>query len=335
MNIIQSILTNTAAYKKRYNMTAVKGLVLHSVGCPQPKASVFVKNWNTADRTVCVHGFIDALTGDVYQTLPWETRAAHVGGSANNTHIGVEMCEPDCIKYTSGANFTCSDTSRAKTQVTTAYNAAVELFAYLCKEYGLDPTGKNVIISHSEAYTLGWGSNHGDPVHLWKGLSMSYTMDGFRKDVKAALAKITTGTTSVPDTTNDSLYRVQLGAYTVKTNADAMLTKVKAAGFTDAFVKNIGGLYKIQIGAYSVKTNADNMLAKVKAAGYTDAFITTNTSATVAASTVTASVKVDLTTIAKEVIAGKWGNGQDRIDKLTYAGYDASEVQKIVNSLMK
>ena len=27
----------------------------------------------------------------------------HGGGSSNNTHIGVEMCEPACIKYTGGA----------------------------------------------------------------------------------------------------------------------------------------------------------------------------------------------------------------------------------------
>ena len=32
-------------------------------------------------------------------------------------------------------------------------------------------------------------------------------------------------------------YRVQVGAYSVKANADAMLSKVKAAGFTDAFIK--------------------------------------------------------------------------------------------------
>ena len=32
-------------------------------------------------------------------------------------------------------------------------------------------------------------------------------------------------------------YRIQLGAFSVKSNADAMLKKVKAAGFTDAFIK--------------------------------------------------------------------------------------------------
>lgn len=36
-------------------------------------------------------------------------------------------------------------------------------------------------------------------------------------------------------------------------------------------------------------------------------------------------------TIAKEVIAGKWGNGADRIARLKRAGYDAAAVQREVN----
>ncbi|MBR2996624.1 MAG: peptidoglycan-binding protein, partial [Lachnospiraceae bacterium] len=43
----------------------------------------------------------------------------------------------------------------------------------------------------------------------------------------------------------------------------------------------------------------------------------------------------DLTAIAKEVIQGKWGNGQDRVNKLTAAGYDAAAVQTKVNELLK
>lgn len=38
--------------------------------------------------------------------------------------------------------------------------------------------------------------------------------------------------------------------------------------------------------------------------------------------------------IAKEVIAGKWGNGTERKNKLTAAGYDYSAIQKIVNKLL-
>lgn len=36
-----------------------------------------------------------------------------------------------------------------------------------------------------------------------------------------------------------------------------------------------GKLYRVQVGAYSVKANAEKQLAKVKAAGFTDAYITT------------------------------------------------------------
>lgn len=39
--------------------------------------------------------------------------------------------------------------------------------------------------------------------------------------------------------------------------------------------------------------------------------------------------------IAREVIQGKWGNGADRKNRLTNAGYDYNAVQKRVNELMK
>lgn len=38
--------------------------------------------------------------------------------------------------------------------------------------------------------------------------------------------------------------------------------------------------------------------------------------------------------IAKEVISGLWGNGQDRKQKLTNAGYNYEEIQKIVNNIL-
>lgn len=187
MKIIESILTKNPCYTAGRKIT-VKGLMLHSVGCPQPKASVFVNSWNKSSyNSACVHGFIDANDGIIYQTLPWNHRGWHGGGSSNNTHIGVEMCEPACIKYTGGSSFTCSDYATAKASVKRTYESAVELFAFLCKEYNLNPLGDGVIVSHREGCARGIASNHGDPEHLWNGLSMGYTMDGFRKDVKAAM----------------------------------------------------------------------------------------------------------------------------------------------------
>lgn len=234
MKIVEAILTKNPCYTAGKKIT-VKGLMLHSVGCPQPSAAVFIKNWNSAsyDRA-CVHAFIDGNDGTVYQTLSWNHRGWHGGGASNNTHIGVEMCEPACIKYIGGATFTCSDITEAKAVAKRTYEAAVELFASLCKEYSLDPLADGVIISHAEGYKRGIASNHGDPEHLWKQLNTGYTMDGFRKAVKAAM-KTETSTDSnenkeYPEKLASGYYRVrkawkdtksQLGAYRILSNAKA------------------------------------------------------------------------------------------------------------------
>lgn len=194
MQIEQKILTNNPCYKAGRRIT-VKGLMLHSVGIPQPKAENFIKNYNKPDATiVCVHAYIDGNTGEVYQTLPWNYKAWHCGkgdkgpgDSANGTHIGVEMCEPAGIRYTAGAKFTCSDRNAALEVVKRTYESAVELFAFLCKEFNLDPLKDGVIISHREGHARGVASGHEDPEHLWKGLDSGYTMDGFRRDVKEAM----------------------------------------------------------------------------------------------------------------------------------------------------
>lgn len=281
ISIVESYLTENPCYKENRGLK-VKGIMLHSVGCPQPKASVFVDSWNCASHSnSCVHAFIDGLTGVVSQTLPWEMRGWHCGagvsGSGNDTHIGVEMCEPDCIKYSGGATFTCSDKNRAIEIANRTYKTAVSLFAYLCNKFSLDPLADGVLISHSEGYKRGIASNHADPEHLWSQLGLNYTMDGFRADVKAALDGVSSS--SVPNTSDTvtEMYRVrknwedassQLGAYEVLDNA----IKACSDGY---YVFDSNGnvvysnvkveLYRVrkswedassQLGAYNVLSNA-------------------------------------------------------------------------------
>ena len=63
-------------------------------------------------------------------------------------------------------------------------------------------------------------------------------MDTFRTEVKRLLTESATPKPVTPTPAEPKkLYRVQVGAYSVKANADAMLAKVKAAGFADAFIK--------------------------------------------------------------------------------------------------
>ena len=149
-------------------------------------------------------------------------------------------------------------------------------------------------------------------------------------DLAEKVTKNLSGTaTSTPTTTTkkETLYRVQVGAYSVKNNADVQLKKVKAAGF-DTYMIKVGGLYKIQVGAYSKKENAEAMQKKLKAKGF-DAFI-----ATQSGSAVTTTSKKSIDSIAREVIRGDWGNGAEREKKLKAAGYDYNAVQKRVNELL-
>lgn len=138
-------------------------------------------------------------------------------------------------------------------------------------------------------------------------------------------AKVTANLSGSTSPTEGTLYRVQVGAYKNKANADAQLVHVKAAGF-DTYMVQVGGLYKIQVGAYREKANADNMMAKLKDAGF-DAFITTESGTSV-------STLKSMDEIAHEVIRGDWGNGADRRNRLTSAGYDYAAVQAKVNELL-
>ena len=45
-------------------------------------------------------------------------------------------------------------------------------------------------------------------------------------------------------------------------------------------------------------------------------------------------IKKSIDEVAQEVINGLWGNGEDRVNKLTVAGYNAQEVQNKVNELL-
>lgn len=232
MNLHKLFLTENECYKRGTKIT-VKGIMVHSTGANNPKLSRYVgpddgllgknpynNHWNTFNpggSQVCVHAFIGKLkdgTIATYQTLPWNHRGWHAGGSANNTHIGFEICEDG---LTDSAYFK------------KVYQEAVELCAYLCKEYSLDPL-KN-IICHSEGAKLGVASSHGDVMHWFP--KHGKNMDTFRAAVKAEMGKAAGTSSSQTETkteteTTAQLYRVrkswtdaksQIGAYKKLANA--------------------------------------------------------------------------------------------------------------------
>jgi hypothetical protein len=186
MNLQKLLLTENECYKAGEKITP-KGIMVHSTGANNPKLSRYVgpddgklgtnkfgNHWNQpkpGGRQVCVHAFIGKLkNGSVatYQTLPWNYRGWHAGGSANNTHIGFEICE---------------DNLKDAKYFGKVYQEAVELCAHLCKLYGL--TEKD-IVCHSEGHKKGIASNHTDVMHWFPKHGKS--MDTLRADVKALLS---------------------------------------------------------------------------------------------------------------------------------------------------
>lgn len=67
-------------------------------------------------------------------------------------------------------------------------------------------------------------------------------------------------------------YRVQIGVFSKKSNAESLQKKLKSAGF-DCIIQTVNGLYKCQVGAFGNKSNAEMYLDVVKEKGF-DAFVT-------------------------------------------------------------
>lgn len=170
-----------------------KGFFLHSVGCAQPNPLVFIRQWDNANYgRAGINGFIGAdavyLTAPCLETPGRVKRMPHAGKPAgNNGYIGFEMCEPAQIHYTVGASFIVRDHAAAQAYCRKTYQNAVQLFARLCSFHGKNPLQDGVILSHNEAGKQGIASGHVDPEHLWRGLSLPYTMAGFRRDVANAM----------------------------------------------------------------------------------------------------------------------------------------------------
>ena len=175
------LLTENDCYQKGETIVP-KGVMIHSTGANNPWLRRYVgpddgllgenqygNHWNRPGLAACVHAFIGRRadgTVDTYQTLPWNYRGWHCGRSGNDTHISFEICED---------GLTDEDYFRQ------TYQAAVELTAYLCQTYGLDPMAPGVVVDHAEGYEMGIASGHSDVRHWWSRFGV--TMDDFREDV--------------------------------------------------------------------------------------------------------------------------------------------------------
>lgn len=185
MHLIKNYLTENDCYKKGKTIKP-KGVMVHSTGVNNPFIKRYVQpnvngigenanrnHWNRPGVQKCVHAFIGKLANGsiaTVQTLPWNHRGWHCGGDANDTHISFEICE---------------DALTDKGYFAKVYQEAVELTAYLCKLYKLDPMKDGVVICHKEGKQRGIATNHADVLHWFP--KHGKDMGAFRADVKKQL----------------------------------------------------------------------------------------------------------------------------------------------------
>ena len=217
--ITEALCTGNRRYKSAELFTP-KGVVLHSIGTPQPRASVLREFWQRDASPYVVHYMVDDQ--NILHCMPDNLKCWHVGSPGNSKWIGIEMGEPSQIKYTSGATFTVSDLAAARAYAEAAYRNAVWLIARLCKEHGWDPF--TAVYTHRDVTRQRLSNtDHVDPEHLWNGLGMGYSLLTLRRDVAAAMGQAAAAPTPEQPSASGQMYRIrktwadaasQIGAYT-------------------------------------------------------------------------------------------------------------------------
>lgn len=233
MRLHKALLTRNDCYLRGRTIRP-RGVMVHSTGANNPYLRRYIapddgrlgtpspRHWNQGGVGACVHAMIGkAADGSiaVYQTLPWNMRGWHCGRSGNDTHISFEICED-------------SLTDKGYFQAT--YQAAVELTAYLCRRFNLNPLADGVVLCHSEGYARGIASNHADVLHWWRKFGVS--MDDFRADVAAEMQ----GGDDMTEAQVRQIVREELVAYHIRLAelppsdwARDQLAAAVAAGITD------------------------------------------------------------------------------------------------------
>lgn len=283
---------------------------------------------HTIDRITphCVVGQLDAETiGNCFASRNIEASCNYGIGKDGRVVLVVDenkrsWCSSSSANDQRAVTIECaSDMTAPYAFNSTVYNKLIVLCADICKR-----NNKNKLIwiaDKNKALNYTPKSNEMLlTVHRWfanKSCPGNWLYSRLSDLAIKVNAKLTTSTSTSAST--NTTYKVQAGAYNVKANADAQVTKLKALGFNSFIVKE-NNIYKVQVGAFSVKANADNMIKNLKSKGI-NAFIVGSTTKTV-------------DEVAREVIKGLWGTGQDRINRLKSAGYNADAVQKRVNEIL-
>ena len=215
--------TTSRNYVNRKEMDRVLGVLWHDTAAGNPMIHRYVQpsdddplrdewlavlgknkygnDWNHTDRSAGMNCWVGKLadgTVTTVQTMPWNIKPWGCGAegikySCNEAWIQFEICD---------------DGYKSEEYFKQVYEEAVQITAYLCKKFDIDPLGtvefhgKTVptILDHRTSYKLGVGGNHGD-VRKWFSKYGKYAegndgMQIVRQDVANLLASAATPLTN-------------------------------------------------------------------------------------------------------------------------------------------
>lgn len=261
---------------------------------------------NHAIDTITIHCIVGQWTAqqgcDYFATTDRKCSANYVVGKDGS--IGLSVDEKDrswCSSNTANDHRAitievASDTKAPYAVTDAAYNALISLVADICKRNGIKQ-----LLWKADKDLIGQVDKQNMTVHRWfanKSCPGDYLYERHSDIAAKVNAILNQDNDEKVENDEKVLYRVQVGAYSKKSNADTQLARVREAGF-ETYMIQVNGLYKIQVGAYSKKENADAMLSKIKQAGF-DAFITTKSGEPVPTAPVKKEMKVGSTVKVKK-----------------------------------
>lgn len=325
MRIVKAIADFSACYKAEQRMSggAPEGIIVHSTGANNPNLRRYVNlpelcgvnpydNFFGGENSndVTPHGIIGKdKDGNVtaVQILPLNFCCWCCGRGAKGSY----NFEPAYIQFE-----IAEDGLKNEVYFEEAFGAMAEVCAQIMREF---PNIKlENVISHKEAAARGYASGHGDPEHWLRKFGKD--MKWFRGKVEKCLKPENVKGASEFKVGDVVLFKGRThytsSKGTVGTAAKAGKAKITniAAGAAHPYhvVHTDGGSNVYGwVDLADIEKIRDGEAAKDKVRG-----------------------KKPIDEIAREVIEGKWGNGEERKKRLTAAGYDCGEVQAKVNALM-
>lgn len=141
----------------------IRGVVIHYVGNPgttaQANRNYFESLSSGAEGTYASSHFVVGLEGEVIQCIPL-TEEAYASNGRNGDTVAIEVCHPDETGAFNAA----------------AYDRVVELTAWLCREFRLDPGTE--VIRHYDVTEKACPKYYVEHPEAW---------DAFRADVAAEM----------------------------------------------------------------------------------------------------------------------------------------------------